>query len=459
MRTKVVFAGIMLALAGVGNALAAPPPTIGGLQAELRDDGSIAISWDAPEEADIAYYRVYYSGESILANSGAYDDFEQTEGAKELYVFETTPPGDQLFVAVLAVNAAGEESEFFTEEVSITLPGAAAPTLIPIDEPPASEEAATSSTGAAEQEAPATADDTEQPPASAASSQQAQPAEAVVQEPVELLKAAATSSTGVVLTFSQQVTIAPAEVHNAFHITTAAGDALTIMKLRIRGVEVHVDTSEQKSDAVYSVTVSEPLLGATGQQLDSVARSAFFKGFKAQEESAVTADPGIPPNDIEKVEFSSEETAPGMYRVSVRWDRSALTQPIVQYLVSQSLDGGVTLSEPSAVPGNAFPLAIEGVPVGELGIFVRVVDVFGRVTPGIFETTLVPVPEPEVPAVEELSEQTGSGEPPEKGEVKEWDHTDDLPDAGATFVILSMTLTGTVVGWRHSRKHCRKKTA
>jgi len=469
MRQKALFAGIVFALAGVGNVLAAPPPSISGLQAELRDGGSIAISWDEPEDADIAYYRVYYSSESILVNNGTYDDFEQTDGPKELYVFETAPTVDRLFVSVLGVNSTEEESEFFTEEVSITLPSSVSPTLIPTSEPPAEEEVEevenVTITDPGTQ-APPEGDDEEpeeaisEPPADIGEEIIA-PTEPVSQELVELLKAAAVSSTGVVLTFSSQVDIDSAEVRNAFHISTAEGDTLLITKLLIRGAEVHVETSDQKPESVYSVTISEPLRGVAGQGIDTVARSSFFKGFKPEKETVVVADQSILPNDITDVKFASEETSPGVYQVSISWNRGALTQPVAQYIVSQSLDKGETISEPFTIPGNAFPLDIEDVPTGEFGVYIRVVDGFGRITPGVFETTTIPVPESEiVPVTEETDGPPVVEEPPEdEVVVKEWDHTDDLTDAGATFVILSLTMTGTVVGWRHGRKPNRNKKA
>jgi len=55
------------------------------------------VEWSEQPEEEVAYYRVYYSFESILENGGLYDDFEQTDGTENEYVIKNPPDFDVLF--------------------------------------------------------------------------------------------------------------------------------------------------------------------------------------------------------------------------------------------------------------------------------------------------------------------------------------------------------------------------
>ena len=121
---------ILLALAAMLvplSAVAAVPPTITSVETKLTN-GVLTVRWDPPRDStDIAFYRVYFSHESILARDGNYDDFERTKGPETMVTFTKLPlQSKKIFAAVLAVNAVGQESEGFETEASVDVPENAA---------------------------------------------------------------------------------------------------------------------------------------------------------------------------------------------------------------------------------------------------------------------------------------------------------------------------------------------
>ncbi|MFH1670975.1 MAG: hypothetical protein ABIA92_05335 [Patescibacteria group bacterium] len=102
--------------------LAVPPPYVTGLSAEVVN-GEISVGWASQPNADVAYYRVFYSFESILENEGLYDDFEETSGPVNTYIIKNPPPVDKLYIAVIGVSPQEEDINMFVEEVSVSLGG------------------------------------------------------------------------------------------------------------------------------------------------------------------------------------------------------------------------------------------------------------------------------------------------------------------------------------------------
>lgn len=102
------------------SALADTPANVTGLSARF-EGGQVTVRWDEVENADT--YRVYYGQKSILDNDGAYDDFMTTDGGDTELVLTDLPPYQKIFIAVLAVNADGEESLSFVEEVQLDVVG------------------------------------------------------------------------------------------------------------------------------------------------------------------------------------------------------------------------------------------------------------------------------------------------------------------------------------------------
>src|SRR6185436_240159 len=105
-RITVAFA---LALLPFAVALAAPG-NVTGVKGELVN-GKVHVTWTKPAGDEPVAYRLYYSRASILQQNGLYDDFEVIPAGTLDYTFASLPyEADSLYVSVLAVNAAGEES-------------------------------------------------------------------------------------------------------------------------------------------------------------------------------------------------------------------------------------------------------------------------------------------------------------------------------------------------------------
>ena len=85
--------------------------------------GSLVLSWNANDEADLAGYRIYYSKKSRLEGNGVSPRYEYSfEVGKQITTF-TVPnlaPGTY-YVALTAFDLSGNESPF-SEEKSTTIP-------------------------------------------------------------------------------------------------------------------------------------------------------------------------------------------------------------------------------------------------------------------------------------------------------------------------------------------------
>lgn len=420
MRIKTLFAGILLAFIAASGALAAPPPSVNGLQGEVLENGSILIRWNAPPSDNIVAYRLYYSAKSILANNGIYDDFAETDGGQTEFLFLRAPSEPEFYVAILAVNAEGEESPYFTEEISVVVgkvEETGAPSLLPIAPAPGTDPVA---------------EPVEDPPVAGI---------------LELLKVEAISGTGVLLTFSVPVDIASEDVASAMAITRAGTGVLTITRLTLSGTGMLVETEPQESGTVYRIELSEPLRGMRGETLDAVARSAFFTGYM----------PAEPPEDalldireVRNIRFASQAMESGVYRLFVEWDHDHLAEAPAGYLVSQSRDRGTTLSDPYPLPADASRFDIAGVPPGEFGVLIQLVDAYGNSSRGVFATTPVPVAS-RAPAP---TERPPVGSTIDVPPVVPDRTPNDLPDTGATPLLLTLMLAGALLGWRNtSRLH------
>ena len=133
MRRSLFALAVVSVLSLPFSALAEAPQSVTGLNAEAQEDGTIQVRW-TPVGGEVSAYRVYFSQKSILENDGYYDDVETTEGPVSEYVLRSVPSSlTTIFVSVMAVNAQGEESQYFIEEVQVQRSMGQ-----PMNEPPAS---------------------------------------------------------------------------------------------------------------------------------------------------------------------------------------------------------------------------------------------------------------------------------------------------------------------------------
>jgi hypothetical protein len=410
-RITVAFA---LAFIPLTVALAAPG-NVTGISATM-ENGKVTVRWQKPAGAEPVSYRIFYSRESILQNNGLYDDFEAVPGSQTQYVFPALPyPTNQLYVSVLAVDAAGEESPLFAEEARVSLDGSPAPA-----------QSSRSSTAAASS-APAP----------------------IAPGVIRMLSARAVSATGVVITFSDSVVVNQAAAASAFTIRDASGSTLRIARLVIQGAEVTLHTVPQVRSRVYRLEAGAAVSGrnAQGGALQLEQSSVLFMGHQtglaaslpvqgaSSASSRGTMGPWLPTGaeDVRNLQLRAQAQGT-MYVVEASW--TAPSAAVREYRVSQTRDGGRTYSQSQTVAGTANGVKIAGIPAGSFGLLVQAVYPDGTVSRGTLQSLALPA----------KGGTQGSVVPPANG-------TGSLPSSGIA-VAFPLLLSGAGVGlqmWRRRR--------
>jgi len=471
MKSKQIFmryisflTSIVTALVVTNTAIAAAPSSVSALQAEFRDSGGIAVSWEKLEDEEVAFYRVYYSANSILENEGIYDDFESTEGDRSVYVFDSLTPDSDVYVAVLAVNTEGEESEFFSEEILIHIP--AAQNIVvdtPIEEvPDVAEESPVEEKPMDEETAP------------------------VDGSALQLLGSESVSPTEVRVELSHPIVIRSKGSASLFSITKADGSALAVRTVVSENGSIIVRTDEQMAGTVYELHVNDALGESYHLAIDNDNRATLFTGHpdgtgasvvaeepaeeevineeeeaEAEEEAETEEeeveelipeqkfDPNLPLQPIKKLRITYEKAANGLYDVSATWKNAGSLTNALHLVVGQSFDGGKTYSEPQFMPGNALSADIQGIPAGKFGLFIQSMDPIGKVSEGA-SVNIVLSDEglmPEEPVLPEAPEEPVEL-PEEEEEMIHVESSGALPESGAGFVLLTLVFAGAFVGWK-----------
>jgi len=426
---------------------AAAPGSVVGLQAQAQTDGSVLVQWSAVT-GDIAAYRVYFSQKSILENGGYYDDVETTDGPGTSHMLRNIPATFQIvYVSVMAVNAQGEESPYFTEEVRVTR---ATP--------------------------PASSSESMQIPASSAGAQASvampTPQETPAVTSLHLLSAQALSATQVGLTFSVMPVIDPALAPAAFSIVDAQGAALAIEQLTINGTNVTIQTKRQVAEAVYQVRLSEPLAGEGGLALDRIDRMAFFTGHSTgisaaeaaaqatanqqatqQPQTTTQPTPSQPGSLPDVVNFHLEATpqANQLFTVTGKWEYDITTPEGAFIIVRQSRDGGKTFNTPEFLPGNLDGVQIPNVTPQNFGLVVYVADAEGHSSPGVFKS-IFGWNTPTVPTASVTPSTSGAKSVSSASTITapSTPKAKRLSQTGAP--MLGLAAIGALVGWRKMRK-------
>lgn len=410
-----ITAAFALALIPLTVALAAPG-NVTGVSGAL-ENGKVTVRWQKPAGAEPISYRIFYSRESILQNNGLYDDFEAVPGSQTQYVFPALPyPTSQLYVSVLAVDAAGEESPLFVEEARISMDGSPAPA-----------QSSRSSAAATASSAPAP----------------------IAPGVIRMLSARAVSATGVVITFSDSVVVNQAAAASAFIIRDASGSTLRVARLVIQGTEVTLHTVPQVRNRVYRLEAGAAVSGrnAQGGTLQLEQGSVLFMGHQtglatslpvqgaSSASSRGTMGPWLPAGaeDVRNLQLRAQAQGT-MYTVEASW--TAPSAAVREYRVSQTRDGGRTYSQSQTVAGTANGVKIAGIPAGSFGLLVQAVYPDGTVSRGTLQSLALPA----------KGGTQGSVVPPTNG-------TGSLPSSGIA-VAFPLLLSGAGVGlqiWRRKR--------
>lgn len=376
MKTKLKVICTLTALALSGNAFAQRAPSAVTSVTASVSQGEISVVWDAVTSDPIAYYRVYYSGESILDNAGLYDDFEVTEGDETTLSFLPPVGMSDVYVAVIAIASNGLESEFFTDEAVVEM--TTEETAPPVATPPPTPDPIPS-------EPSTTLPPSPSPPVQNGGAT------------ARLLKGSVITPEKILIEFSASMTVDSKRAPEGLKIEGPHGKKLQIKNITIEAKTITIITEVQERGTVYNVQFSEPFEGRAGQPLDPDDRSVLLAGhadgknpepIASPPPPARVSDPTAPP-DLQDVTIVPELQANGAYTITLQWTIDNTPRDLYGIVAYQTRDGQ------TFGPPNLLPIAIGGVQLvdvtpGFFGIYLQIVNTYGYVSPGVFQYVNLP---------------------------------------------------------------------
>jgi hypothetical protein len=429
MKTKLKVACTLTLLALTGQVFAqSAPSAVTGVDASMKS-GEVSVTWDAVTSDPIEYYRVYHSGESILDNDGLYDDFEITEDDETSLTFLPPLGISTLYIAVIAVAKNGMESEFFTAEALLeldTIEALPAGVFKDYDEGKAPED--------------------QKPPV-------VTPPTVTGGTTARLLKGSVLSPEKMLIEFSASMTVDSKRAPEGLKIEGPGDTVLQIKNITIEAKTITITTEIQERGTVYNVHFSEPFEGRAGQALDADDRSVLLTGHADGKDPAPPVapprmvDPMSPP-DLENVTIVPELQANGAYTVTLQWTVDNSPRDLYGIVVYQTRDGQ-TFGPPSLLPIDIGGVQLADVTSGFFGIYLQTVNMYGYVSPGIFQYVNLPQYIPGYGFYGDLT----FGSMDANGEVlfDEVEEIEEEPENMATLeVITEDTPTETLEGVDHS---------
>ncbi len=369
VRLSLGFLGLImpvLALAAPGNVM--------GIRAQMTAEG-VQVSW-TPPAGDVASYRVYYSAQSILNNSGLYDDFETVDGASLSHILRNIPAVSDLYISVLAVDSRGGESPYFVEEAHVVIAPSAASSSV--------------------MQMPVTSSQQAQMSSMPMSAMTASSSGMMQEDVLRLLSADAVSATGVLLKFSLPVSVSADQAVDAIVLETGSGVRLAMKRFVVQGNDILVHTAVQERGVVYRVNIGMGVTanGSKGQRLSISPNDVplLFMGHvtgktPSSAQSSTTTSPIVRSEvTMLRLRAQPEEKA---YRVDVTWQAPA-GSPVTAYSVAQTTDGGKTFSAAQTISKDATALTIRNVPGGTFGVMIRTVYADGSASRGVTQTINLP---------------------------------------------------------------------
>ena len=361
----------------------AAPSDVSGLR--LAYEGSnVRVTW-TPLKEDVKEYRIFYSHASILENGGLYDDFEVADGSANSLLLQQLPGMSDLYVSILAVNSAGEESPYFMEEAHLALGTSPEPRQISPDASSASSSAPNpTSSSAPSSPSPGLEQTSSTPlPASSAASSAAPATEQ------RMLKAEALSATGVVLTFALPVQMDQKQAVSAITIDTGSGKPLALRRFIIQDSTITVHTEPQVRGIAYRVQISAAITGVSDAKqvpLASDQSPMLFTGHTSGIEPAasVTEQPRTNISDLRLRAQASGDT----YILTVTWQPA--TGDVVGYEFMQSMNGGQSYGDATNLGANTTSATVSNVPAGSFGVLIRTVYSDGSRAVGLAQVITLP---------------------------------------------------------------------
>ncbi len=257
-----------------GIVLAAEIPTnVKNVQARVNGD-EITVLWSQVPAA--MNYRVYYSHASILNNGGNYDDFEQTQNAQTTFVFAKAPlQSEKIYIGVLAVSQDGTESEGFETEAFVITPTPTPSSSSSLSSSSVSSSVAITTSSSSNVSSEASMPIGENPTSTA------------LRMGIESFQVV--SGTGMLVTFTKDLSPDAVITPDSFLITTASGIVLSIEKTDIFGKQILLITGVHTPDTEYVFS----LLSAI-QAMDGTNATPTEPQVRLRTAAKETAKPSIP---------------------------------------------------------------------------------------------------------------------------------------------------------------------
>jgi hypothetical protein len=376
------FFGILLSTVAFA---AGSPANIQHVEAGMTN-GQLTVTWNAAADAaDIDFYRIYYSHQSILQNNGDYDDFERTTGAERSYTFKNIPANSgMLFVSVLAVNKAGIESEGFETEASVMITES-----IPVPQNSSS--------------APQTSSSSEE-------SSSSQSENGTTSEPMTITTVEAASLTGVLVSFSKALSpVAPID-GAYFMITDTGGTVYAVTRVQIGESTLLLHTAPLDPNKKYILTLTQNVLAADGTNATpSTTGQLAFAGF-GEDTSAPTSSsssvmyvrnpalgssepapaPVTAPEDATGLDLTPMHLANGNYNVLARWGASPDSKGTLDSYGLYTSANGSPFAWNAATGKMETSVEYRNLAPGTFGLKVTAKDAQGNESAGIQRSVTLP---------------------------------------------------------------------
>lgn len=284
-----------------------PPDDVENLQIEVYD-GAVILSWDvATDDVEVVGYNIYSGPEAVTTEEGEYSYDAIDAGDVIEYLIEGLENGEDIYFTVTAYDAAGNESENYSDEVYGT-------------PDPSYGEAPEVSHGAADEEPPTVSD-----------------AQALDNETVEVV-------------FSEAVVLPATGSETAFSIiNNATSETLAVLAVEmdpddVLGQTVLLTTDPQEGGAEYILTAGIQVEDTVGNPIISgTSDTAAFIGSTVEPGSDLTGD--LPEEDFEAPTVVSAQ-AMSISSVQIVFSEPVIldTDPELNFFISESDDATNELS-------------------------------------------------------------------------------------------------------------------